>query len=942
MEGAQYASQFLCLEHSLSTGWAGGLDLRLDNQSAVSRAGGLILAADKSTEDDYEWGGMGDALLVISDPDIWAEFDAWKRATRQEIRVSWHPGHPERRKRRDKSDWDEMDQAIFDADLYAEHGHQLRNPRAELVQWGNKPEWSLCWRGRPIEGRVRERLGHVLRAELLGKYVEEVREAGSDTTEWMVPELMLSATEGKNCALGQRVYKAKVLGNILGTLHTQTRRDYTDSDDPGLCRACGKEHETDSHVLWDCTNVSLVKERRKLVERVRLEWRRSGLSELGLETVNTLWKLDADGAVGTRTRNDLSEGARTPGGRTGTAMRLLFDSLVDRSIDPSGLQMDRAGMFGQGWVRLLEELGLDTPESLAALAGVSKVLLSEKKGTRQVWLAFVEQLKPASNRYHVSEVQIEKESRDFTWDALQRYRKLLTWHIDHSAVKDARDDLVRIYDKMETPTMTNEDRDLFVQFMDVGASQSEYDKPSEGYDPEHWDFLELCAGAWECVQESRAARGAKSVKVSDMARNERKCRAAAGADGRSEVKKTPRQSTAAAAKARRGERTLGTPAKTVREYPPRSQVVAVGRKKSNGNSGEKSPTETVMTQRSVNLDVLQDASDMGAETPRMKRSGPNTGAASTLTKRAKGLDQQQRAGILQAAYAEMDERRGAMANSEAVAQVQGWIKSTWLDRLTNRHGRSQAAVLWSWVADRVDAGDQAMRGIVRRERGASGSNADSAAPYWQEASRAEVGSWELQTTESTQAFADVEERQRQSRILGIIAKRLQQVSDPLRAPSWAIQWGYKSVKSKTYTKAMYDDYVLGLVNKGLLLRDDTIRPTEGQLQEMKRAGIGLKPLGAAMQSQEPRQRTGGQQETGGGQQAGEAEGQDGKEDPLRQEKKRPPALQARDNRGGQRRRQHRRLSPRATGTLGVTWRRRPGKNGCAGVQQGTHWGAASV
>ena len=66
---------------------------------------------------------------------------------------------------------------------------------------------------------MRERLGHVLRAELLGKYVEEVREAGKDTAEWMVPELMLSATEAKNCTLGQRVFKAKELGRILGTLH---------------------------------------------------------------------------------------------------------------------------------------------------------------------------------------------------------------------------------------------------------------------------------------------------------------------------------------------------------------------------------------------------------------------------------------------------------------------------------------------------------------------------------------------------------------------------------------------------------------------------------------------------------------------------------------------------------------------------------------------------
>ena len=92
-------------------------------------------------------------------------------------------------------------------------------------------------------------------------------------------------------------------------------------------------------------------------------------------------------------------------------------------------------------------------------------------------------------------MQAEKRSRDATRDALQDYRKSLVWHIAHSPVKDARDDLLRIYDKMDAPTMTNEDRGLFVQFMDVGASQSVFDKPVDGYDPKHWDFLELCAGA---------------------------------------------------------------------------------------------------------------------------------------------------------------------------------------------------------------------------------------------------------------------------------------------------------------------------------------------------------------------------------------------------------------------------------------------------------------
>jgi hypothetical protein len=79
------------------------------------------------------------------------------------------------------------------------------------------------------------------------------------------------------------------------------------------------------------------------------------------------------------------------------------------------------------------------------------------------------------------------------------------------------------------------------------------------------------------------------------------------------------------------------------------------------------------------------------------------------------------------------------------------------------------------------------RAIGRRERGAVGGALEGAAPFWKEASRAEVRVWEQGTTEAKDAFVDVEERQRHSRILRIIAKRLTIVGQPLRAPTWAIQ-----------------------------------------------------------------------------------------------------------------------------------------------------------
>jgi hypothetical protein len=77
----------------------------------------------------------------------------------------------------------------------------------------------------------------------------------------------------------------------------------------------------------------------------------------------------------------------------------------------------------------------------------------------------------------------------------------------------------------------------------------------------------------------------------------------------------------------------------------------------------------------------------------MKQSGLDAGDVNTLQKRSKSLEQQRRSELRQAACAVMDARRDAMEGAEAAAQVQKWIKATWLSALTNLHGLSQAAVL---------------------------------------------------------------------------------------------------------------------------------------------------------------------------------------------------------------------------------------------------------
>jgi hypothetical protein len=287
-------------------------------------------------------------------------------------------------------------------------------------------------------------------------------------------------TKEKGGRMGQKAHRAKVLGHILGTLRTQARRGYLAEDDTQLCRACGTEHETDSHVMWDCKHISLVRKRREVAEAVRLEWRKAGLSGKALATANALWRLTPDGGVDMGTEEQLQgaiDAEEDP--ETLESLERLHHALARHTLDPTGLYLDRAGVFGEGWVRLVEQLGLPRPQAIETLAAVSAVLQGQKAGTRLIWQAFTAELDGRAGKFHTREDKDHRLERDESWEQLQHYRQVLEKaHITQGRLPE-NDDTNAIFNKMEAPTMTNEDRNVFLEHLGCWTLAVEYDLPTE-------------------------------------------------------------------------------------------------------------------------------------------------------------------------------------------------------------------------------------------------------------------------------------------------------------------------------------------------------------------------------------------------------------------------------------------------------------------------------
>jgi hypothetical protein len=396
---AEATGLLAALMGAVTAGWRGDMDLRLDNDSVVGRAGGLVMEEARGFTAGYEEEDCADVVirggLATENSDIWTEFAAWRDAhcaSGSRVTITWHPGHPEKRKSRDKQGWDRMDHAIFLADEIAETMHTLPTAPRTPTAWSHHPPWTLRWRGTVQHGCIAKRLHDAVRTELLASYVQGTGLGPGTDTDWLIPELVARTIAVKEGDLAHRVHRAKVTASILGTKYTQHRRGGLDADDDPMCRLCGVHLETDDHVLWRCRHGTMVQARQALSRRVKAAWRAAGLGLGEVEVARLLWTLDADGAVRCGSSGDID--GLLGMDRTDEAC-LLKGALLGHTLDDSGVAAERNGMFGAGWLGLLQRLGLRRHEALDALVAVSGTLHGDK-GTSTLWRAFTTTLEMAA------------------------------------------------------------------------------------------------------------------------------------------------------------------------------------------------------------------------------------------------------------------------------------------------------------------------------------------------------------------------------------------------------------------------------------------------------------------------------------------------------------------------------------------------------------------
>ena len=524
-------------------GWKGDIQLRLDNDPAVQRSGGLTHIDNENQGSSPTPGTSLDLenRIAIQDSDIWTEFAAWrtKHSRLGTVEVVWHPGHPEVRKRRDRSNWDTHDHAIFTADAIAGDMHKLpqsptspHSPSRAPTEWSHSPTWQLYYRGAKQVGCIARRLKDAVRTEQLGEYLQAAGIGKGTDSQWLVPELLARNIGRKEGDLRHKVHRAKVAACILGTMYTQHRRNGLTPHQDVMCRLCGVALETDSHVLWECPHPAVASVRRDLSKAVRSIWRKSGLSDANWAVARALWALKADGTARSNTVPDLH--TALAGAATSSIVR-LEGALIGHTLDPTGLFVDRAGFFGNGWLSLLADLGLDRPLALNTLTSVSN-LLQGTQGTFAVWSAFSAVVGTEVGIHPTDTAVSDSGSEEF-----DLWRQSTRAQLRHDQVE--HDLPYRILARMATRSITDQDRDLFMGTVSDWQQSLTF---IECYrDAMAWaaDLAEAIENVGLIVTEARQSRGAALVSARDIAR--------ADAKDKSEARRGPKVRAAASASNRK-------------------------------------------------------------------------------------------------------------------------------------------------------------------------------------------------------------------------------------------------------------------------------------------------------------------------------------------------------------------------------------------------------
>jgi hypothetical protein len=306
-----------------------------------------------------------------------------------------------------------------------------------------------------------------------------------------------------------------VIADILGTKHTRHKRNGLEEGEDALCRMCGDALETDSHVLWECAHPVLATARMALCKKVRSKWREAGLGMGELVVANLLWRLDERGTALCRSASEVGTALRDSDARR---CALLENALLGHTLDTTGLYSDRAGLFGEGWLTLLGELGLSRADAMNALVEVANALQGAA-GTLSIWKAFTCVLE-VSDRTVAGEPreQVSYSTSFREWAAETRAR------LRQDGIED--DEPYRLLASAGAMGMASGDMANFACMVQDWSDTME-GGGAEAVDALAWatDLTDAIQGAGEAVANDRHQRGCTIITARNTAREDAKAKA---------------------------------------------------------------------------------------------------------------------------------------------------------------------------------------------------------------------------------------------------------------------------------------------------------------------------------------------------------------------------------------------------------------------------------
>ena len=220
-------------------------------------------------------------------------------------------------------------------------------------------------------------------------------EEGPDSVETVVGSWidndMVKGFVTTNRDLFLTLMKVRVITAGLATQVRFGRQDVEAGDK--LCRRCGQrtgKPETNWHVLWECTDPGVVKQRASLQKRLEQLLEKGGLRRSRVVVAMAMWRL-GEGGVGLKWEgwDAVASSAEMMEGMEPEAAEQLERSMT--ALDGTALDLARKGLIGADYRNLLVQLGMTKRGAGTVAQGVQK-LLSSARGIGGMWKVFSEDL----------------------------------------------------------------------------------------------------------------------------------------------------------------------------------------------------------------------------------------------------------------------------------------------------------------------------------------------------------------------------------------------------------------------------------------------------------------------------------------------------------------------------------------------------------------------